>query len=305
MRDNYTDSVASLLDAMTANGIEPANPDALLSNLSDGTLKRFPTASKRRKRNGWIVLHHYRQLPAIAIAGDWSTGAELKWTAHQQDTLTDSERRQLQQQMEQAKAQRKAEQARQWDERAARALTDWYQAQPAEPNHPYLQKKGIQPHNARQQGRDLVLLLTDFNGKAWSLQTIDGAGNKRLMAGGRKADNFIVVNHCPYPSRVLVCEGWATGCTLAESYGDALVLAAVDAGNLQAVTTGARNRWPDADLIVCGDDDRKTPGNPGATAARAAALAAGARFALPEWPPTAPLHLSDFNDLAAWRQGAA
>jgi len=106
-----------------------------------------------------------------------------------------------------------------------------------------------------------------------------------------------------YPARVLICEGWATGCTLAEIDPAALVLAAVDCGNLQAVATGARNRWPDADLIVCGDDDRQTPGNPGAAAAKAAALAAGARFALPEWPPAAPLHMSDFNDLHNWQGG--
>jgi putative DNA primase/helicase len=81
-------------------------------------------------------------------------------------------------------------------------------------------------------------------------------------------------------------------------------LAAVDAGNLQAVTTGARNRWPTADIVVCGDDDRQTEGNPGATKARAAAIAAGARYALPEWPPAAPLNLSDFNDLYTWQKGA-
>lgn len=147
-----------------------------------------------------------------------------------------------------------------------------------------------------------MLLLADFSGKAWSLQTIDEAGGKRLMAGGKKAGNFIVVDGPDYPARVLICEGWATGCTLAEIDPAALVLAAVDCGNLQAVATGARNRWPDADLIVCGDDDRTTPGNPGAAAARAAALAAGARFALPDWPPAAPLNLSDFNDLHQWQR---
>jgi len=79
----------------------------------------------------------------------------------------------------------------------------------------------------------------------------------------------------------------------------------VDAGNLKAVATGARNRWPNVDIVVCGDDDRQTEGNPGSTNARAAAIAAGARYALPEWPPAAPLNLSDFNDLYTWQKGAA
>ena len=301
----YAERLDSIRAALLEAGIEPANPDALLSRLADAEGKpvRFGTASKPRSKNGWLIAYHDRGLPFVVIAGDWSTGAETKWVAGTGDTLNPAERRELKRRMAEAKRAREEEQARQWEARAAAAARHWHSCTPADPLHPYLQRKGIQPHRARQQGRELVLLLADFNGKAWSLQTIDEAGDKRLMAGGKKAGNFIVVDGPDYPARVLICEGWATGCTLAEIDPAALVLAAVDCGNLQTVTTGARNRWPDADLIVCGDDDRQTPGNPGAAAARAAALAAGARFALPEWPPAAPLHLSDFNDLHNWQGG--
>lgn len=301
----YAERLDSIRAALLEAGIEPANPDALLSRLADAEGKpvRFGTASKPRSKNGWLIAYHDRGLPFVVIAGDWSTGAETKWVAGTGDTLNPAERRELKRRMAEAKRAREEEQARQWEARAAAAARHWHSCTPADPLHPYLQRKGIQPHRARQQGRELVLLLADFNGKAWSLQTIDEAGDKRLMAGGKKAGNFIVVDGPDYPARVLICEGWATGCTLAEIDPAALVLAAVDCGNLQTVTTGARNRWTDADLIVCGDDDRQTPGNPGAAAARAAALAAGARFALPEWPPAAPLHLSDFNDLHNWQGG--
>ncbi|MDO6460968.1 toprim domain-containing protein [Granulosicoccaceae sp. 1_MG-2023] len=302
----YTERLNSIRAALLEAGIEPANPDALLSRLADAEGKpvRFGTASKPRSKNGWLIAYHDRGLPFVVIAGDWSTGAETKWVAGTGDTLSPAERRELKRRVAEAKQVREEEQARQWEARAAAAARQWHTCSQADPLHPYLQRKGIQPHRARQQGAELVLLLTDFSGKGWSLQTIDEAGNKRLMAGGKKAGHFIVVDGPDYPARVLICEGWATGCTLAEIDPAALVLAAVDCGNLQAVATGARNCWPDADLIVCGDDDRQTPGNPGATAARAAALAAGARFALPEWPPAAPLHLSDFNDLYQWQKGA-
>lgn len=302
-------SYAARLDAIRAalleHGIEPANPDALLSRLADAEGKpvRFGTASKPRSKNGWLIAYHDRGLPFVVIAGDWAAGAEMKWIAGNVETMTPAEQRALKRRMGEAKRAREEEQARQWEARAAAAVHRWHSCTPADPLHPYLQRKGIQPHRARQQGRELVLLLADFTGKAWSLQTIDEAGGKRLMAGGKKAGNFIVVDGPDYPARVLICEGWATGCTLAEIDPAALVLAAVDCGNLQTVATGARNRWPDADLIVCGDDDRQTPGNPGAAAARAAALAAGARFALPEWPAAAPVHLSDFNDLHQWQRG--
>jgi len=227
----------------------------------------------------------------------------MKWVAFDAETLTPEKQEQQKRRIAEAKQAREEKQAREWEQAAIRAARYWHSCGQADPQHPYLQRKGIRAHKARQQGQELVLLLTDFNGQAWSAQTIDEAGNKRLMAGGKKADHFIVVDGPAYPARVLICEGYATGCTLAEIDPTALVLAAVDCGNLRAVATGARKRWPDADLIVCGDDDRRTPGNPGATAARAAALAAGARFALPDWPASAPVHLSDFNDLHNWQRG--
>ncbi|MEO9750411.1 MAG: toprim domain-containing protein [Marinobacter sp.] len=309
--DRPTDGYSQRLDAIRAGlleaGIQPANMDALLSSLPDAESKpfRFRTANKHNSKNGYLIAYFDRGLPAVVIAGDWATGAEMKWIAGSADTMTPAERRELKRRMAEVRKAREEEQAEQWEARAAAAASRWHSCNQAAPEHPYLIRKRIQPHRARQQGRELVLLLVDFNGKAWSLQTIGEAGNKRLMAGGKKTGNFIVVNGPEYPSRLLICEGWSTGCTLAEIDPAALVLAAVDCGNLKAVATGARNRWPDADLIICGDDDRKTPGNPGATAARSAALAAGARFALPEWPATAPLDLSDFNDLANWRKGAA
>jgi len=302
----YAERIDAIRAALLNAGIEPHDLGALLASLpgADGKLLRFPTASKPRSKNGWLIVYHDRGLPFVVVAGDWSTGAETKWIADTGETLTDAERRELKRRMADAKQARETEQASQWEQAAARAAHRWHDSTPANPTHPYLLRKGVQAHSARQQGRELILLLTDYTGKAWSLQTIDEAGGKRLMAGGRKAGNFIVVCGPDHPARILICEGYATGCTLAEIDPAALVLAAVDCGNLKAVATGARNRWPNADIVVCGDDDRQTEGNPGATNARAAAIAAGARYALPEWPPTAPLNLSDFNDLHAWLEGA-
>ena len=302
----YAERLDAIRAALMNAGIEPANMDALLSRLADadGQVIRAGTASKPSSKNLWLIAYHDQGLPFVVVAGDWATGADLKWIAQTGDTMTDAERRELKRRLADAKQAREIEQASQWEQAATRAARVWHDSVPADQGHPYLLRKRTEPHSARQQGRDLVLLLTDFTGKAWSLQTIDEAGGKLLMAGGRKAGNFIAVGGPDYPARVLICEGYATGCTLAEIDPAALVLAAVDCGNLKAVATGARNRWPNADIVVCGDDDRQTEGNPGATNARAAAIAAGASYALPEWPPAAPLNLSDFNDLYTWQKGA-
>jgi len=151
-----------------------------------------------------------------------------------------------------------------------------------------------------------MLPVTTFEGSISSLQFIAPDGRKRLLSGGRKRGCFIAVaGDEDQAQRVIICEGWATGCTLAKEEPSALILAAIDAGNLKPVAVAARSRWPTAELVIAGDDDRLTPGNPGASKARAAAIAADALLALPQRPADAPEHLTDFNDLDRWLAGGA
>lgn len=299
------DRQRSIAEALIGAGIEPVDMDALLSQLDDAEGKpvRFSTANKPRRKNGWIIAYSDQGLPFVVVAGDWSTGTEIKWVASSKGSVRSADQKEFLKKIEKEKAERQQARNIQWEKAAAYASNIFVSSLPADPNHPYLLRKGILPHKARQQGPGLVLPLMDFSGKIWSIQRIDQSGNKRFLAGARKSGNFIFVDGPEYPSYILICEGWATGCTLAESDRSALVLAAVDAGNLKAVALGARRHWPSFELIICGDDDRMTVGNPGATAARSAAIAAGGQLALPAWPPGAPKSLSDFNDLHEWSRG--
>ena len=150
----------------------------------------------------------------------------------------------------------------------------------------------------------LTLPVMDFSDRLTSLQFIATDGGKFLLSGGRKRGCFIpVAGDMKEPARIIICEGWATGCTLAEVEPAALVLAAIDVGNLEPVALEARRRWPSAVLVIAGDDDRLTAGNPGAAKAKAAAIASSALLALPQWPENTPDHLTDFNDLAVWLAG--
>ncbi len=175
---------------------------------------------------------------------------------------------------------------------AGRALEIWDAAKPARPDYGYLRRKAVGPHGAREYKGLLCLPVLGFERALWSLQFIEASGSKRLLKGGRKAGNFVPVHEPEEPARLLLCEGWATGATLAEAEPGALVLAAIDAGNLEAVAVGARRRWPGLPMVVCGDCDP-----PGIEAANRAARAAGAMVAFPEFPPGATG--TDFNDLAA------
>jgi putative DNA primase/helicase len=75
----------------------------------------------------------------------------------------------------------------------------------------------------------------------------------------------------------------------------------MNAGNLIPAAMSLRARYPSQPIVIAGDDDRLTDGNPGRVAANAAAAVVGGQVAFPEWPDGAPDDLTDFNDLANWK----
>lgn len=280
-------------DAIRAAGLEP--PDVIVP----GELHRFPGYSKSRdNRAGWCLLFGDC---LGGCFGDWSTGFSETWRAKRQSPTSSAERAAFVRQVEAAKKQAEAERRQRHAHAANRASAIWYAAAPATEEHAYLKLKQIRPHGAKIHKGALVLPVMAFSGKLTSLQFIAGDGAKQLLSGGRKRGCFIpVAGDTNHANRIVICEGWATGCTLAEDEPATLVLAAIDAGNLELVALAARCRWPYAEMVIAGDDDRLTAGNPGATKAKSAAVSSGALLALPQWPVGAPEHLSDFNDLAIW-----
>jgi len=281
---------------MRAAGLEP--PDMI----ERGKLHRFPGAGKRPgNRAGWCVLFDDG---LGGCFGDWSSGLSETWQAKRDKPFSRAERAAFARRVEAAKQQAEAERRARQAEAAERAAAIWHAATPAPNNHPYLIRKRIGPHGARLHKDALTLPVMDFSRNLTSLQFIAVDGGKLLLSGGRKQGCYIpVAGDMENPNRVIICEGWATGCTLAEDEPAALVLAAIDAGNLEPVALSARRCWPTAELVIAGDDDRLTAVNPGVTKAKAAAIASDSLLALPQWPKDAPEHLTDFNDLAVWLAG--
>ena len=178
----------------------------------------------------------------------------------------------------------------------AKALELWNQAAPANKEHAYLVAKGITETNARQleNGR-LVIPITSFSGEIDSLQFISQEGQKRYLSGAQKKGNFVPLRELSQsPSRVLICEGWATAESLQVAFPDEQILAAIDAGNLSPVVRGAKKFWPEAEVVVCADNDWAKSNNVGLDAARKAASDHGCSIAFPEFFGNGG---SDYNDL--------
>ena len=99
------------------------------------------------------------------------------------------------------------------------------------------------------------------------------------------------------PAKILIAEGVATALTLFEDTGFP-VITAFNANNLAPVVESIRWKYFDTDILICGDDDHMTDGNPGRTKAKEAAAHCGGDWVLPDFTglPRGPKD-TDFNDL--------
>lgn len=267
-----------------------------ITPIPSGTIHRFHIPGDRTgSRNGWYVLH----LDGIAAGafGSWKVGDVQTWSHRKPVDMHEANA--LAQRMECARRQREVEQVQRQQDAAVRAQRCWSDTAPANANHPYLIAKRVQPHALRQMGETLLVPLV-YGDRVVNLQRIAADGEKRFLSGGQVKGCYSPIGRIEAGKPLYVCEGWATGAAIHEHTG-AAVACAMNCGNLLAAGRHLQRRFPDAVLIVAGDDDRRTEGNPGRTAAQQAAAALGCGLVLPPWPDDAPTHLTDFNDLHCWR----
>ena len=260
----------------------------------DGDIHRFRVPDdKPGTLNGWYVL--YLDGIASGAFGSWKAGGTHTWSSREPHNNCEAE--QVRQRIEQARRQRETEQHKRQLKAANLAQRWWRDARRAGPGHAYLIAKGVRPHGLRQRGDELLVPLY-AGGVLANLQRIAPDGGKRFLFGGRIKGTYSPLGRITPGKPLCICEGWATGATLHES--GYTVACAMNAGNLKPVALALRAEYHTTEIIIAGDDDRLTEGNPGRTAANAAAAVVGGLVTFPEWPADAPLDLSDFNDLAAW-----
>jgi len=207
---------------------------------------------------------------------------------------------------------RESEKLKGYDRAAVKAVQIWNAATPAPVDHPYLTAKKIKPHGARlaswertiidDDGKrqkliiDNCLIIPLFNaaGQIRSLQAIFPDKhplldrNKDFLPFGQLAGLIWWIGG--KSETVLICEGFATAATLHEETNHRVYMA-FTANNLLAVAKTVLEKLPDAEIVVCADNDVNTKGNPGLSKATAAAEAVGGSVAV---PPIA----GDFNDYA-------
>jgi hypothetical protein len=277
----------TLYDAMVMAGFTapPENPEP-------GKVTRFSTTDRPSDKAGWVFLFPDG---AGAAFGDWRTGYEGSWQAKRDKALSRGDKFAFLSRLKQAKREAAAQRELEHQDAAARAKAIWEAEPDAPESHAYLIRKKIKPNGlklctqAEYQGW-LVAAVHGPNGDIQSLQFIAHDGTKRFLSGGKmKGGHMWLGEPGNAATAILLAEGFAT----AESLYQATqlpVCVAFNAGNLADVAQMARSQHPRARLLVCGDDDTQTEGNPGRTKAAAAAKAVGG---MAVFPPAG----GDFNDL--------
>ena len=235
----------------------------------------FPYNEIQRFRNGktdsdgdkpgWLVLYSNPDGSAVGLAGDWRQGDSTQdcWVSkydngHKLSEFEDLDRTRL---IKETKERLKSEFNEKHRKVAEKCREIWENSTPADPEHPYLKRKGIKPYGIRQTLRDgftvLVVPLGDHDG----IQTLEyiypdkkpgTERNKDLESGGRTKGTWFQIGE---GSPRFICEGYATACSVFEATEKPVVMA-YSAGNLVNVA----EIFPQA-CIVADCDESKTGEN--------------------------------------------
>ena len=306
-----TDHASDFLDHMRAVGVPPADD---LSPIADDKVHPFRVeGDKPRSKNGAYKLRAEPDGFAFGWVMTHKEGVTHAWHAKTKRGAPKEDKAERDRRIKAAKAERAALDKATHAAAAKRTAGLWRNAA-REGTTAYLDRKGITLAGAARISRDLVVvpLCGESDGPGSKpivrgLQYIAADGSKRFLTGSE-----IIGSYCPIAvageaeARIIICEGFATGCTLRAAFPGVAIIVAFNAGNLRPVAEVMRRRYPDAVISIAADNDQwttrqdGTPYNPGVEHAMQAAVAiGGARVVYPQVPEDDPARRTDWNDMGA------
>lgn len=317
-----TDIVNDFIAAMRDHGAVIMDPEACVSDDKvrrlhmEGDARGAPSVTYQLDETdgfgfGWFVA--------------WKIdGQTVAWNSKPVRGETKERRKQSAEWLEHRRAAAEAERARAREEARDRIASIWNAAWPCD-GHGYFERKGIKPCPGLRVHEDEVLVPMWREGVMVGCQRIPENGKKRFLYGTEAAGaTFEIAGNC---DSVIVTEGLATGIRISAATGWCAVVA-FSSGQMVAAAKVARDMYPDARIIVAGDNDqwvfdlkkkptdveaRAVPGddprwaewrdagllvNPGAESMQAA-VRVGAIAMLPPIPADDAEKRTDWDDYAA------
>lgn len=276
------------IKAIEAEGITP--PAEIIA---DGKWHRYDSDNSG-KLNG--CYYFYPDEPQYGYFKCWKTGLENTFSGGFSKT-DPVKKEQYQKLIEQRSQDHKEKLLQLYKQAAIKADTEYQDAKSADPDHPYLKRKQIKPVKGLKQDPttgDLIVPIYCKNGNIISRQTINRDGDKYFLKDGQTKGGYFDFGETT--ENFVICEGFATGASIFEARGYR-VRCAFNCGNLKEVAITSREEYPKAHIIIAGDDDHKTEGNPGRTKAIESASSIDTSVVFPDFGENRPEKATDFNDL--------
>jgi putative DNA primase/helicase len=246
--------------------------------IMDGNIKRYHDHlnDKPGVNNAWYKAVCNPDGTVGGSVGSWKLQTSVNWCTSITRAFTPAEKAEFARQQAQARMKAETDRQQRKVDAAAKAAYLWRRLRPVDPAHPYIIRKGIQPHRARQSGAALVLDYQNGNGIITTLQFIQADGSKKFLAHGGVGGASHRFGGTLIDS-IILAEGFATGATLHEATSYPVAVCG-SAGNLRPVAVGIRERHPGVKIIIAGDADLV-----GRAKALEAAEAVGGVICLPDF----------------------
>lgn len=274
-----------LIDTLVANGYPNITP------IFDGTIHRFSSTNKTN--NIWFIGWEAEGPKGKIYScqyGDWTGGLPTgTWRSDSDTQYTEEEAEKVKQLMLEATQKQNAAKLEAQAAAAIRAKEIWDSAQ-THSNHSYLDRKGFPNHQHKQMPNGELIIPIYYKGEICSLQFISADGSKRFLPGGKLSGGYHNIQPCREGGPLYIAEGYATALSIFLATGCPTKVC-FTANNLVSVA-----KYLEIPTIVCADNDYKTPGNPGLTAANKAAAELNQR-GVPNEVVHPPEPYNDFNDL--------
>jgi P4 family phage/plasmid primase-like protien len=263
MKDNVI-FCTSLLDAFTSVGL--TYPER---GMVAGKLVRFSTNGKPTDTTGWCKLYPDG---VGAVFGCNREGTSYIWQLRDANAPAPSlaDRKEAKAKADEQRKQADIERAAQYAKAAENALLIYGKTVDIDPQHNYITLKHITPYHARQDSDgNIVLPVFASDGALQSLQTIRPDTSKKFLYQGKMKGGRLFIGEPANGLPLVLAEGWATGCSIHEATGEAVVIG-YSGSNLAVVAADLRLHFPDSLLRVAGDLDTHGKGLEYAQAAAAA-----------------------------------
>lgn len=276
--------------------------------IMDGQIHRVPLIGRDGGDLDGAYCGYLDERPAGWMQ-NFSAGEKTTWVATGH-TLTKEQLETQRAEIAQKQEERRLEIQNRHHDAAREAHTEWIAHDWASNDNPYLQAKGVPAFGLREDiDGNLLVPVMNADKELRGLQSIAPDGTKRFMPGIEKNGNFHMIadpGKDLAQGEILLAEGYATGATLHMATENPVAVA-FDAGNLEPVAKKLRDKFPNAAITICADNDhqhtRRTPEgtelwNKGVELAQRAAQEVGGKVVTPIFTDEERARgLTDFNDL--------